>query len=111
MLQEQRDPKSAYPKFLPSWLELDYFRRPRTLRSARKWVTMGAFSAAALLAACTLAPRLRRLHEAAPVSTAHALFRDDCSQCHRTSFQPFHRFLTGDDSLRSVRDVPGSLVQ
>jgi hypothetical protein len=105
MLSSQPDPKSSYPKFLPGWLELDYFRRPRSLRSARKWLTAGACLVGVLVLLATLVPRYRWMHEARPVSTAHAMFNDDCGVCHRLAFAPLGRLVSGDDGRRSVQDA------
>jgi hypothetical protein len=105
MLSSQRDPKSAYPKFESGWLELDYFRRPRWLRGARKYLTGGVCLAAVTLAGVTLLPVTRHVHQAGPVSTAHAAFGHQCGQCHRAAFQPLRRFVSGDDQLRSVSDT------
>jgi predicted CXXCH cytochrome family protein len=107
MLPSQRDAKSAseYPKSLSSWLELDYFRRPRRLRRVRGLVTWTVLLVSTvLIAAITWMPGNRRVYQAASVSTAHAIFNEDCEACHDASFGTAKRLLHGDDALRSVTD-------
>src|SRR5215218_3669791 len=107
MLRSQRDARSSseYPRTLASWLELDYFRRPRPLRRVRRRVTGLVLLACALpVAGVSLMPGSRRIYQAAPVSTAHALFNDDCEACHTAKLATATRLLRGDDALRSVGD-------
>lgn len=107
MLPSQRDAKSAseYPKSLSSWLELDYFRRPRRLKRVRGLVIWTALIVTTvLIVALTWLPGNRRIYQAASVSTAHAIFNEDCEACHNASFGTAKRLLSGDDALRSVTD-------
>src|SRR5829696_4970614 len=107
MLPSQRDARSssAYPKTLASWLELDYFRRPRPLRRVRSQVTkLVLLGCALLVAGVSLLPGSRRIYQAAPVSSAHALFNDDCEACHTARFATATRLVRGDDAVRSVSD-------
>src|SRR5581483_9329186 len=97
MLPSQKDPESPYlgPKILPKWIALDYFRRLRPLRGWRKWVTFTLFLCAGAVAAWSIRPSNHWVHQAGPLSTAHALFSDDCAKCHTASFQPLARLLPG----------------
>src|SRR5207253_9074797 len=104
MLSSQGDPKSDYPKFQSGWLELDYFRRPRVLRGRRKWVTAAVAACTGLAAGLTLLPRNHVLHEAGPLSTAHAIYNADCGTCHVQKFAPLVRLAIGHESFPSVRD-------
>jgi hypothetical protein len=91
------------PKTLSSWLQLDYFDRPRPLR----WLWWPAVVAALLLAgayaAWSIAARPANL-QAGPLSDAHAMFNDDCRQCHVGAFHTAARLLTHDPAVRSVTD-------
>jgi hypothetical protein len=94
------------PKTLAEWIELDYHQRPRRLRRVRRalvWVTLlvcgGAVGAAALTR------QANKLYQAGPVSSAHAMFNDDCAQCHQGSFQTAQRFLPWGASVRAVPDA------
>ncbi len=107
MLPSQRDAKSAseYPKSLSTWLELDYFRRPRRLKRVRGLVTWTVLLVStALIAALTWLPGNRQIYQAASVSTAHALFNEDCQACHDATFGTAKRLLSGDNAVRSVTD-------
>ncbi|AGA29124.1 cytochrome c3 family protein [Singulisphaera acidiphila] len=107
MLPSQRDAKAAseYLKSLSSWLELDYFRRPRRLKRIRGLVTWTVLiGSTALIAALTWLPGNRQIYQAASVSTAHALFNEDCQACHDAKFGTAKRLLSGDNAVRSVTD-------
>jgi hypothetical protein len=107
MLTSQKDPESPYlgPKTLPRWIALDYFRRLRPLRGRRKWVTLAFFLSAGALAAWSVQPGHHWAHQAGPLSTAHAMFSDDCTRCHTISFQPLVRLVSGDAHARSTPDA------
>ncbi len=73
MLPSQRDAKAAseYLKSLSSWLELDYFRRPRRLERIRRFATWSVLLlATALIAGLTWLPGNRQIYQADSVSTA-----------------------------------------
>lgn len=97
-------------KNLPEWLELDYFQRPRAIKSLWKPVALAAFLAAtaALLAVAIIhqtgSPRLASIYQAGPLSPAHALFADDCGKCHVESFRTWDRLRQFDSAVRSVSD-------
>jgi hypothetical protein len=101
------DPKkperSPYPKDFVRWYALDYFRRPGRFATRRGWVTFGTTATFALLSAATLMPALRQTHQAAPVSTAHAMFNQKCSNCHTETFAPLGR-LFGCPEAVSIPD-------
>jgi hypothetical protein len=104
MLSSEKDPKSPYPADLAGWLELDYHRRLRPLRGRRKWFTLGALAVTVAGLVWTFLPGGRAAHEAGPVSTAHAMFNNDCGRCHTESWKPVERVAFGD-SVRSVPDA------
>ncbi len=98
MPSEFRDPKN-----LADWIELDYFRRPQRLR--RLWTP---FVLVALLLSggyvtYLFAAARRTAFQARPVSSAHAMFADNCSECHTQPFAPLARLWRGADH-RSVPD-------
>jgi hypothetical protein len=93
------------PKNLPDWIELDYFRRSRFLWWLRRRVTwLTLLVCVALAAAAVFLPRTSRLYQAGPVSTAHAMFNNDCAQCHTENFQTARRFWPANESVRAVPD-------
>jgi hypothetical protein len=104
MLSSQQDPKK-----LAESLELDYFRRPRPLARWRRRLARGGLAVGLLLGAVLLLPpwtgprRVLPVYQAGPVSTAHAMFNDDCARCHTESFQTAARLIYGD-AHRSVKD-------
>jgi hypothetical protein len=92
------------PKNLPEWIELDYFRRSRFLWWLRRRVTWLTLLAGVALGAAAFLPRASRLYQAGPVSTAHAMFNNDCGQCHTENFQTARRFWPVNESVRAVPD-------
>jgi hypothetical protein len=108
MLSSQRDARagSEYPRSLAPWLQLDYFRRPRSLRRVRtraSWVAL--IVCAVAVTALALAPRGQTLFEAAPVSAPHAMINDDCNACHSVSFGTGRRLVAFTDAVHSVSDA------
>jgi hypothetical protein len=95
------------PKTLPEWIELDgHARRPSGLRRWRTRLTWLAFlGCAAGLGLAAVFPRSSRLYQAQPVSPAHALFNDNCGQCHTEAFQTARRFLPWNAAIHAVSDA------
>jgi hypothetical protein len=94
-----RDPKS-----LAEWIELDYHRHPsRFWRSLRLMLGLVVLACAGLLASAHLSGN-QAIYQAGPLSTAHAMFQNDCGQCHTESFQPLRRLWPGNTAVRSVTD-------
>jgi hypothetical protein len=85
---EKKKDESPYPRDFARWYALDYFRRPRRLKSLRYYVTLATTVAVALFCLATMVPALHKTHQAAPLSTAHALFNQNCAACHDEMFQP-----------------------
>ncbi len=108
MLPSLRDSKtrSEYPKELPHWLELDYFRRPGALRAGRRALSAAVF---VLSLGCVglflLSTRDRRAFQAGPVSRVHRLINDDCNACHTRGFETAKRLWHGDSGVHSVADA------
>src|SRR6516164_2736881 len=105
MLSSQSDPKE-----LSDWIELDYFDRPRALGRRRKYIVRG-FWLGSLVLGIGLAAisftnwnRAKAIYQAAPVSTPHAMFNDDCNRCHAESFGTWKRFYHQNDGLPSIKD-------
>jgi hypothetical protein len=92
------------PKTLAEWIELDYFQRPRPYRRLKRSIFWATFLGAIGVTAWTLLAGKRTVYEAGPVSTAHAMFNNECERCHSESFQPLYRFLLADPHVRSVSD-------
>lgn len=118
MLPSLRDPKarSEYPKELPAWMELDYFRRAgslRTWRSGLSWFVLAL--GAGLIVFLLVGTRDRRAFQAAPVSRVHRPINEDCHTCHTRGFQTARRLWPGGASAHSVSDAactqchPGSV--
>jgi hypothetical protein len=93
------------PKTLADWTELDYFRRPRFFRRLWFWSVYAALVATLFFLAPTFLPGWRTVYEAGPVSTSHALFNNDCGQCHEHSFETLQRLGRFDASIRAVSDA------
>jgi hypothetical protein len=98
-------PVPRNPKELSTWMELDYFRRRRLFHGPWRWLPLLTLLAALAGVACTFLPALRVAYEAAPVSTAHAMFDHDCGHCHTEAFRPLARLVHSDPALRSVPDT------
>ncbi len=98
------------PKNLPEWLELDYHRRPRALKSLWKPLVLATlFGAAVVMLVLAVvqkqgSPRLASIYQAGPLSPAHALFNNDCGVCHVEGFRTGDRLLRLDSAIRSVSD-------
>lgn len=97
-------------KNLPEWLELDYFRRPRTLKALWRPVVWSTFGMATLVLVVlallprSAAPGLARIYQAGPVAPVHALFNDDCGKCHVEAFRTWDRLWHVNGAIRSVSD-------
>jgi len=94
-----RDPKS-----LPEWIELDYYRRPGKIRRWRRLIVWAVLGAGLVGIALTFWPGKRSIYQAGPVSTAHAMFNEDCAQCHTEAFQTVRRLWPGNADVRSGAD-------
>lgn len=90
------------PKTLADWIQLDYFRKPGRVWTVRNLLTWLVLITCLALITFSLAPGARFVYESRPVSSAHAMFNDNCSVCHAASFQPALRLLQADSSVRSV---------
>jgi hypothetical protein len=104
---------SNYPRDFSRWYQLDYFHRPRGLKRRRFHVTLGVTVATTLLCLATvLSARLHLVHEAAPVSKAHAGFNMQCATCHDQTWTPLARLCDGnmssvsDQTCKSCHDGP-----
>jgi hypothetical protein len=91
-------------KTLAEWIELDYFRRPRPYRRLKRSIFWATFLGAIGVMAWTVFGGKRTVYEAGPVSTAHAMFNNECERCHSESFQPLYRFVLANPHIRSVSD-------
>jgi hypothetical protein len=92
------------PKKLTETVELDYFQRPRRFRFVKRLTTWIVFLASLAAIGFTLLPRQRHVYESGSLSTAHAMFNNDCGVCHTQAFQPLVRFVRADPSHQSVTD-------
>jgi hypothetical protein len=104
-----RDPKAA-----THWFQLDYFRRPRTLRrlyGPALVVVLLASGGVAVAAVVSVFYRpiagARVAFEAGSVSTPHQQFGDRCEVCHKedAAFNTALRFWPGDAHPSSVGDT------
>jgi predicted CXXCH cytochrome family protein len=93
------------PKTLADWIQLDYFRQPSRFWRIRNLLTGLVLISCLALLAFTWWPQTHFVYESRPVSSAHAMFNNNCGVCHVESFQPARRLVRGDSSLRSVPDA------
>ncbi len=102
--EDPRKPESPYPKDFGRWYALDYFKRPSKFKSVRFRYTLGATVLAAAASLATVAvPPLHSFHQAAPVSTAHAMFNQQCANCHTQTWAPLARLCGYHDAV-SISD-------
>jgi hypothetical protein len=92
------------PKNLSEWIQLDYFQKPGRVWRIRNALTWSILIACLALVGLSWWPRARFVYESRPVSSAHAMFNDQCTVCHVETFQPLTRLLRADSSVRSVAD-------
>lgn len=98
------------PKTLPEWEELDYFNRPRRLKALWKPVLLGtlAVGVVGMVAIAALqkkvAPRLATAYQAGPLSSAHAMFNNNCGICHVEAFKTWDRLWQFNSTIQSVPD-------
>jgi len=102
--EEKKKDSSPYPRDFSRWYALDSFLRPSRFKSQRFYVTLSAAIGAMLLSFASVSPRLHHVHQAAPVSLAHASYNNDCAACHDQAFQPIAR-LFGSSMAHSVSDA------
>jgi Cytochrome c7 and related cytochrome c len=93
------------PHRLNDALELDYYRRPGPVRRFRRLILWLVFLTGCALLALVFWLGRPSLYQAGPVSTAHALFDNDCARCHTTAFQPVRRLAPSNAGFRSVADA------
>jgi hypothetical protein len=92
------------PKTLAQWIELDYHTRNRWLRRWQTWLTVGTLLVGGAIAGVyAVLPHAQQSYQAGSLSAAHALFSDDCRQCHTQAFRTTHRFV--DPSATTVLDT------
>jgi hypothetical protein len=96
---EKKKDEGPYPRNFARWYALDYFRRPRRFKSLRFYVTLGLTAVALLLCLASLVPAFHRMHQAGPVSKAHAQFNQDCATCHDRMFGPVERLIVPTVSI------------
>jgi hypothetical protein len=97
-------------KTLSDWIQLDYFRRPRSLRAWRAHLGWGTLTAvAAGVAVIAFLPRGKGAFQAGPVSSAHAMFNNDCGQCHTEAFQTAKRLVPVNAS--AIHAVPNAACE
>jgi hypothetical protein len=92
------------PKNLSDWFELDYFRRRRLFRGLWRSLGWGAVLAVCLGIGWTFLSGRQTAYQAGNLSTAHAMFNQDCAQCHTEAFPAVNRLWSNDDAIRSVPD-------
>ncbi len=93
------------PKTLPEWIELDYYDRPRRLRRLKLSISvLVLLLGVTAITALTFWPRHQLLYQAGPLSTAHAMFNQDCAVCHTDAFKTATRLWPGNVHLHAVSD-------
>ena len=85
----EKKPPIPYPKHdFSRWNTLDYFTRPSRFKASRFWLTVRATALVAACCSLSIAiPKLHGMHQASPVSTAHAMFNQNCANCHRNAWR------------------------
>jgi predicted CXXCH cytochrome family protein len=83
------------PKSLSNWIELDYFRRRRLFRGWWAWLA-GVAGAALLCLVALVGANGYRTFQAGPLTTAHAMFNNDCSLCHQDNGATLVRLVRGE---------------
>ncbi len=91
------------PRSLNQWFQLDYFQRRTFFRGWWRWPLVGAAAASILLLGIMWALAGKRIFQAGPLSTPHALFNDRCDLCHDQPFASLTRLWRGD-TVGSVSD-------
>jgi hypothetical protein len=95
---------------LYEWLELDYFRRPRPLKSLWRPVVVGTFllATAVMIGLAimnkVMSPHVAAVFQAGPLSAGHSLFNNDCGKCHVGNLQTLNRLVRFDPTIHSVPD-------
>lgn len=89
---------------LSDWLELDYYRRPRRLGRAVRWIGGAVLVLSVAAVALTFFPGRPAVYQAAPLSPAHAMFNNQCNLCHTEGFETARRFWPNDARVTSVPD-------
>lgn len=103
------------PKELPEWIELDYYRRPRTLRRLRRRATWAILLVLSVLVGLNLWRGDPVIYQGGALSAAHTMFSQDCASCHTEAFRTARRLLPANAGLQTVSDAacrqchPGSL--
>ncbi len=94
------------PKDLSRWMDLDYVHSPLppVHRQLRSWTWFALGASAALILAVSLWPGSRRVYQAGPLATAHAMFNNNCGVCHTQHFQTVGRLWQSDRQVHSVSD-------
>jgi hypothetical protein len=92
------------PKTLAEWIELDYVRRPRRLWRLRNIITGLTLLLFLVLLALAYWSGNRMIYQAGPVSSAHALFNENCGVCHVEPFRTAERFFAHKQTTHSVAD-------
>ncbi len=75
-------PRQRTTKAIAQRIELDYLKKSHPFRSAMFWSVVLAPILAALWLAAVWSSQGDRVFQSGPVSEKHALFADDCLQCH-----------------------------
>jgi hypothetical protein len=100
-----RDPKTP-----SAWVELDFHARQRRFKQWKRRLNWTVLIASVLvvggsIAASVVGRRTTTWYQAAPVSTSHAIFNDDCGKCHTMEFQTARRFWPANADLHTVPDA------
>src|SRR5688572_27392020 len=89
-------------KSIAERIDTGYYKQRHPIRAYKRYLAWGLLGLTVL---CLLVPMLLREHrifQAAPVSSSHRLFANECWRCHTESFGPLKRLVTLDDNRVSV---------
>jgi hypothetical protein len=97
--------KSNKPRTIAEKYSLDYYRRSLATRAWKPRWNYAALLLAIIAAIGFYSHRRNAVFQAAPVSTFHSSFGNNCEKCHDQSWQTAWRMVNFTDTFHSVSDV------
>jgi hypothetical protein len=91
-----------YSRQLAGRVEIEFHRHPNRFRRLTWWTALICVIAAGAWLVQAGTRGEHRIYEAGDVSTPHAMFENDCKQCHIDNWAPAKRLVTFSDDVHSV---------
>lgn len=91
-------------KSIAERIDTSYYKHRHPIRAYKRYTSWGLL---VLTFLCLLVPTLlwdHRIFQAAPVSSSHRLFGDQCERCHTETWGPMKRLATLDGDQMSVSE-------